>query len=177
MAWKLTVLVVLVFGTLSYLTDPIPGGDGVALQATAPATGQTAAKAGVSLVFEVPWGELEVPQTLAVLQAHGAKATFEADPAWVQAYPDLARSIRRAGHVLVTRTFEGDASVPAFAPVKQGQDLEERARTVAQEIVSRARAGATLRLPADDLSPATARALPLILERLQAQGLRVASPR
>lgn len=169
LAWKLAVLVMLVAGTTSYLLHP-PAGPEDALMTAAQH------EPGVSLVFEVPWGELEVPQILAVLSSHGARATFEADPAWIQAYPDMARRIRRAGHVLVARAYAGEPSLPALAPATGGRSLEERTRFVADEVLKRSRPGATLRLPADDLSPATARALPRVLEQLRAREMTVETP-
>ena len=170
LAWKLAVFVMLVAGTTSYLLHPSPAGPGDALMTAAQH------EPGVSFVFEVPWGELEVPQILAVLSSHGARATFEADPAWIQAYPDMARRIRRAGHVLVARAYAGQPSLPALAPATGGRSLEERARFVADEALKGARPGATFRLPADDLSPATAQALPRILEQLRARDMTVEPP-
>lgn len=178
LAWKLTVLVAILSGTLSFLTDPspsaTPGAPGL-VPTSAPAAASS--QSGVALVFEVPWGELQVPEILNVLEAHGAKATFETDPAWVQAYPDLARRIRRSGHQLVSRPYLGEPDIPALAPAGKGPDLDERARFVAQQVLELARPGATLRLPADDLSPATARALPIILERLRLKDLTTRSLR
>ena len=167
LAWKLTVLVVLVSGALSFVMNPQqPGSMGV-LPTAAPAPD------AVALVFDVPWGELEVPHILQVLAAHGTHATFEADPAWIQAYPDLARRIRRAGHPLVAKQQTADPDIPAMAPAGRGPSLKERARFVAEQALEMARPGGVIRLPADDLSPATAEALPLILERLRARQLSV----
>lgn len=166
-AWKLTVLVVLLSGTMSYLTNPQPRGPAGSLAALAPAQDT------VALVFDVPWGEMEVPRILHVLEEHGVRATFQADPAWIQAYPDLARRIRRGGHELLAIRQTADPDIPAMAPVGGGAGLAERARFVAEQALELARPGAVIRLPADDLSPAIAQALPLILERLQARRLGV----
>lgn len=52
------------------------------------------------LMFNVSWGEADLPSILATLKHFGVRATFFLDGAWVKKNPDLAKEIVAAGHVV-----------------------------------------------------------------------------
>lgn len=53
---------------------------------------------GVSLMFNVYWGEEEIPRILNTLKAHNAKATFFIGGCWADDHLDILKSIYAAGH-------------------------------------------------------------------------------
>lgn len=59
----------------------------------------------VALMFNVAWGNEELPGLLAVLQKAGVKATFFVEGRWAERYPDLVRQIAAGGHCLGSHAF------------------------------------------------------------------------
>lgn len=54
----------------------------------------------VALTFDAAWGDEDLNDILAILDAHQAKATFFVSGDWVDKYPDAIQSIHAAGHEL-----------------------------------------------------------------------------
>lgn len=54
----------------------------------------------VALTFDAAWGDEDLADILATLEAHQAKATFFVSGDWVDRYPDAVQSIHAAGHEL-----------------------------------------------------------------------------
>lgn len=54
----------------------------------------------VALTFDAAWGDEDLADILATLEAHQAKATFFVSGDWVERYPDAVQAIHAAGHEL-----------------------------------------------------------------------------
>lgn len=54
----------------------------------------------VAVTFDAAWGDEDLADILATLEAHQAKATFFVSGDWVDRYPDAVQSIHAAGHEL-----------------------------------------------------------------------------
>lgn len=54
----------------------------------------------VALTFDAAWGDEDLADILATLDAHQAKATFFVSGDWVETYPDAVQAIHAAGHEL-----------------------------------------------------------------------------
>lgn len=54
----------------------------------------------VALTFDAAWGDEDLSDILAILEAHQAKVTFFVSGDWVDKYPDAIQTIHAAGHEL-----------------------------------------------------------------------------
>lgn len=54
----------------------------------------------VALTFDAAWGDEDLTDILATLEAHNATATFFVSGDWVERYPDAIQAIHAAGHEL-----------------------------------------------------------------------------
>lgn len=54
----------------------------------------------IALTFDAAWGDEDLADILAILDAHQAKVTFFVSGDWVDKYPDAIQSIHAAGHEL-----------------------------------------------------------------------------
>jgi peptidoglycan/xylan/chitin deacetylase (PgdA/CDA1 family) len=89
----------------------------------------------VALTFDDGPSPVYTPQVLSILQKYHLKATFFDIGSMVEAYPELAKAERQAGHIVGNHTFT-HADLPILSPaaiktqIQQSSDEIERATGV-----------------------------------------------
>ena len=82
-------------------------------------------KSMVALLINVAWGNEYIPGILKVLNEHQTKATFFFDGSWVKKNPDLAKTIKEAGHEIGNHAY----SHPDLQQRSMAQTTEELKKT------------------------------------------------
>lgn len=214
-------------GILTLLTFAFSalGGPGLLGAAASEETALTRAQISdnrVALTFDVTWGQLQLQKLLAILDAHGAQATFFVGGTFLNSQAEAVRQLGARGHEVgtlgqkvidlsglseqeVTSNLLASQSLlsktlgspvryfrpplgPATRSVVRGaraadlitvtfsldaaDHLGDQAGDLVKRVVRHTRRGDIIRLTASDWSEETARALPLILQGLQAKGLQ-----
>jgi peptidoglycan-N-acetylglucosamine deacetylase len=79
----------------------------------------------VAFLINVAWGNEYIPGILKVLNEHQTKATFFFDGSWVKKNPDLAKTIKEAGHEIGNHAY----SHPDLQQRSMPQTTEELKKT------------------------------------------------
>lgn len=79
----------------------------------------------VAFLINVAWGNEYIPEILRVLENHQIKTTFFFDGSWVKANPDLAKSIKDAGHEIGNHAY----SHPDLNQRSRAETMEELKKT------------------------------------------------
>ena len=79
----------------------------------------------VAFLINVAWGNEYIPGILKVLNDHQIKATFFFDGSWVKKNPDLAKTIKDAGHEIGNHAY----SHPNLQQRSEAETMEELKKT------------------------------------------------
>ena len=59
----------------------------------------------IAITFDNAWGADDIPEILAALKKHNAKATFFVLGTWAEKFPDMVQLIHEAGHELANHSY------------------------------------------------------------------------
>lgn len=79
----------------------------------------------VAFLINVAWGDEYIPQILEVLKNHKVKSTFFFDGSWVKRTPDIAKTIKEAGHEIGNHAY----SHPDLSQYSEAGATEELQKT------------------------------------------------
>lgn len=85
----------------------------------------------VAFLFNVAWGQEELPPLLAALRSAGVTATFFLTGRWVRRYPDLARAVAAAGHEIASHGDVDREDLPRMGAGAVAADFARAAETIA----------------------------------------------